>query len=329
MGDIPSKDNMISSIILNPAPGQNIAANTDFTIQVQIANLVAGVFTNPDNTYYAAPQSLQGGKVVGHCHVTVQDLGNSLSPKTPPTASTFAFFKGIDDAGNGNGLLSATVTGGLPAGNYRVCTMNSASNHQPVLMPVAQRGAQDDCTKFTVGGNGSNNNANGANGANGNNGNNANNGNQNANGGNGNANTGNGNAGSTGNTGNTGKNVNGGTAGNGNNNNNGRANGQQSNQAATSTSSAVAAGSTSANNGCQKGNQAAAAAAAAPTGSSNANGNAGKNGCQTAQGSATASATATSASGTNGNTNAEDGSGRRFRGNQRRNRFQSRDYIAV
>jgi hypothetical protein len=29
--------------------------------------------------------------------------------------------------------------------------MNSASNHQPVIMPVAQRGAQDDCQKFTVG----------------------------------------------------------------------------------------------------------------------------------------------------------------------------------
>ena len=35
--------------------------------------------------------------------------------------------------------------------------MNSASNHQPVLMPIAQRGAQDDCTKFTIGqGNGGN-----------------------------------------------------------------------------------------------------------------------------------------------------------------------------
>jgi hypothetical protein len=44
------------------------------------------------------------------------------------------------------------VTGGLPAGNYRVCSMTSSSNHQPVLMPVAQRGAQDDCQKFTVGG---------------------------------------------------------------------------------------------------------------------------------------------------------------------------------
>jgi transcription initiation factor TFIID subunit 15 len=35
--------------------------------------------------------------------------------------------------------------------------MTSSSNHQPVLMPVAQRGAQDDCQKFSVGqGNGGN-----------------------------------------------------------------------------------------------------------------------------------------------------------------------------
>lgn len=152
MGDIPAKENMISSIIVNPAPGENINAETTFQIQVQTTNLVAGTFTNPDNTYYAAPQQLQGGKVVGHTHVTVQNLGNSLTPSTAPDPTTFAFFLGINDNGNGNGLLSATVTGGLPAGNYRVCTMTSASNHQPVLMPVAQRGAQDDCTKFTVGG---------------------------------------------------------------------------------------------------------------------------------------------------------------------------------
>jgi hypothetical protein len=53
------------------------------------------------------------------------------------------FFKGINDAGNGKSLLSADVTGGLPAGNYRVCSMSSSVNHQPVLMPVAQRGTQD------------------------------------------------------------------------------------------------------------------------------------------------------------------------------------------
>ena len=114
-------------------------------------NLAAGSFTNPDATYYAAPQQLKGGNIVGHTHVTVQDLGGTLTPSAAPDATKFAFFKGINDAGNGQGLLSATVTGGLPAGSYRVCTLAAASNHQPVLMPVAQRGGQDDCTKFTVG----------------------------------------------------------------------------------------------------------------------------------------------------------------------------------
>ncbi|PWW80651.1 hypothetical protein C7212DRAFT_356069 [Tuber magnatum] len=160
MGDIPSTANMVSSIIINPQPGQDLPADTPFNIQVQVENLAAGSFTNPANTYYAAPQALNGGIVVGHTHVTVQDLGGSLTPNAAPNADTFTFFKGINDAGNGNGLLEAEVADGLPAGFYRVCTMASASNHQPVVMPIAQRGAQDDCTKFTVGQGGANNNNN-------------------------------------------------------------------------------------------------------------------------------------------------------------------------
>lgn len=152
MGKIPAQNRMVSSIIVSPQPNEDIAENQDFDIQVQTANLAAGSFTNPDNTYYAAPQDLDGsGNVIGHTHVTVQDMGGSMTPTQALDASQFAFFKGINDDGNGQGLLSATVDGGLPAGVYRVCTMSSASNHQPVLMPVAQRGAQDDCTKFTVG----------------------------------------------------------------------------------------------------------------------------------------------------------------------------------
>lgn len=159
---------MISAIVISPKPAENIAASTTFTISVQMKGLNAGSFTNAAATYYSAPQDLAGnGQIIGHTHVTVQDLGNSLQPSQPPDPVNFAFFKGINDAGNGNGLLSATVTGGLPAGNYRVCSMTSSSNHQPVLMPVAQRGAQDDCQKFTVGGssNGNNNNNRNANAA--------------------------------------------------------------------------------------------------------------------------------------------------------------------
>jgi hypothetical protein len=154
MGDIPAKTNMVSSIITYPQTGSVIASDTTFAITVQMANLVAGSFTDADATYYAAPQFLQNGNIVGHTHVTVQDLGKNLNPTVALDPTQFAFFKGINDAGNGQGLLTANVTGGLPAGNYRVCTMASASNHQPVLMPVAQRGTPDDCTKFVVSGDG-------------------------------------------------------------------------------------------------------------------------------------------------------------------------------
>lgn len=155
MGDIPAKSAMVSSTILNPQTGVAIPSDTTFNITVQMANIVAGQFTNADATYYAAPQQLTNGIVSGHTHVTVQDLGSSLNPTNALDATQFAFFKGINDAGNGEGLLSAEVVGGLPAGNYRVCTLASAANHQPVLMPVAQRGTADDCTKFVVSGDGS------------------------------------------------------------------------------------------------------------------------------------------------------------------------------
>ncbi|KAJ4303575.1 hypothetical protein N0V90_002474 [Kalmusia sp. IMI 367209] len=145
MGNIPSTNNMISAVMVNPKNGDNVDANQAINFQVQIANLVAGTFTNPDVTYYVAPQDLQGGNVVGHTHISVQDLGNDINSDTPPNAQDFVFFKGINDAGNNNGLLAANLAAGLPNGNYRVCSMTSAANHQPVLMPVAQRGPQDDC----------------------------------------------------------------------------------------------------------------------------------------------------------------------------------------
>lgn len=160
MGKLPAKTSMVSSTIINPPTGgKGIPSDTTFNITVQMSNLVAGSFTNADSTYFSAPQDLSGGKVVGHTHVTVQDLGKSLNPSAPLDPTQFAFFKGINDAGDGNGLLSAVVLGGLPAGNYRVCTMASSSNHQPVIMPVAQRGTADDCTKFVVTGSGTTANA--------------------------------------------------------------------------------------------------------------------------------------------------------------------------
>ncbi|RKF59598.1 putative ribosomal protein s17, partial [Erysiphe neolycopersici] len=150
MGDIPSKNNMVSSMIIFPKTGEPVKASQSFDIKVKVTNMVTGFFTNPLETYYAAPQKLEGGKVVGHTHVTVQDMGNTMNPDTPLAPDKFSFFKGINDKADGNGVLTATVTDGLPIGKYRICTLTSAANHQAVIMPVAQRGAQDDCTKFEV-----------------------------------------------------------------------------------------------------------------------------------------------------------------------------------
>ncbi|TQS33895.1 hypothetical protein Golomagni_05747 [Golovinomyces magnicellulatus] len=150
MGDIPSNTNMVASIITFPKTGGDpIKPNQSFDITVKVKNLVAGSFTNPDTTYYAAPQQLVGGQINGHTHLTVQTM-SSMNPDEPLDTAQFAFFKGINDKGSGDGTLKATVTGGLPAGFYRCCTLSSASNHQPVLLPVAQRGSPDDCTKFEV-----------------------------------------------------------------------------------------------------------------------------------------------------------------------------------
>ncbi|KAL9036325.1 MAG: hypothetical protein Q9214_006187, partial [Letrouitia sp. 1 TL-2023] len=68
MGDIPATTNMVSTIILNPAPGDCLPAKKDFTVNLQVDHLQAGVFTNPTVTYYSAPQALQGGDIVGHVH---------------------------------------------------------------------------------------------------------------------------------------------------------------------------------------------------------------------------------------------------------------------
>lgn len=152
MGDIPKTSNMISTIIISPTAGQTIPANTPFTVKVQNINLDAGTFTNSGRTYYSAPQQVSStsNNIIGHVHVTIQDLGGTLVPQQPPNPERFAFFEAIKGKGDGKGLLEVTLGKGMFPGFYRACTITSAANHQPVVMPIAQRGAQDDCVRFTV-----------------------------------------------------------------------------------------------------------------------------------------------------------------------------------
>jgi hypothetical protein len=148
MGDIPSVDNMPSAKFNFPKNFDTLAADTPFTISLEIRKMVLGTFTNAANTYYAAPQQLVGGVIQGHSHVTVQKMTSLDSPE-PLNPKIFAFFKGLNAAAN-NGILTADLPKGLPAGVYRISSINSAGNHQEVLGPVAQRGSFNDAVYITV-----------------------------------------------------------------------------------------------------------------------------------------------------------------------------------
>ncbi|CAE6508318.1 unnamed protein product [Rhizoctonia solani] len=129
MGRIIASTRMPSAKFVNPKNGATIQANTAFTIQMAITNMVTGNFVNPTTNYYSAPQQVDGsGTVIGHSHVTVELL-SSLDQTTVTDPQKFAFFKGLNNAAQG-GVLTADVTAGLPAGAYRMCSINSAANHR-------------------------------------------------------------------------------------------------------------------------------------------------------------------------------------------------------
>ncbi|KAI0089855.1 hypothetical protein BDY19DRAFT_1047711 [Irpex rosettiformis] len=153
MGVIAAQSKMPSSKFTNPVNGQVIQANTAFTISMAIQNLQTGNFVNPNTNYFSAPQQVDGsGNIIGHSHVVIDTL-QSLTQTQPTDPTKFAFFKGLNAAASG-GVLTADVTQGLPAGTYRLSSINTAANHQPALVAVAQHGALDDQVYFTVTANG-------------------------------------------------------------------------------------------------------------------------------------------------------------------------------
>ncbi|KAF9454925.1 hypothetical protein P691DRAFT_780284 [Macrolepiota fuliginosa MF-IS2] len=149
IGVIPSTDQMPSAKFTFPKNGGTIPSDEAFTISMAIKNLQTGAFVNAQENYFAAPQQLNGqGTIIGHSHV-VAELLDSVDQTTPTDPKKFAFFKGLNAAAV-NGVLTADVTDGLPAGAYRLCSINSSSNHQPVIVAVAQHGSLDDCVYFTA-----------------------------------------------------------------------------------------------------------------------------------------------------------------------------------
>lgn len=134
---------MPSSKFISPENLGTVKANENFTIEMAISNLETGKFVNPDASYFAAPQQLNSQNlIIGHSHFVIQPMSSFQDPK-PLDPKKFAFFTAANTPAV-NGVLSATVKGGLPVGNYKLSSINTAANHQPVLVPIAQHGSLDD-----------------------------------------------------------------------------------------------------------------------------------------------------------------------------------------
>jgi hypothetical protein len=144
MGVIAPTTNLPSSKFITPKNLDAIQANTTFEIKMAIRHLDTGHFTNPDTTYYGAPQQLNSeNDIIGHPHFVIEKL-SSVWSTDPSDPSQFAFFIGVDAAADDEGNVSVNVTNGLPAGVYKLSSINSSANHGPVLVAVAQHGTLDD-----------------------------------------------------------------------------------------------------------------------------------------------------------------------------------------
>lgn len=149
MGVIASTNNMPSAKFQSPKNLDTIKASQTFTIKLGVKNLVTGNFVNAEANYFSAPQTVNdNGNIIGHSHVVIEKI-NGLSDTSVTDATKFAFFKGLNEKAQ-DGVLSVNVTDGLPAGTYRLASINSAANHQPVLVGVAQHGALDDMVYVRV-----------------------------------------------------------------------------------------------------------------------------------------------------------------------------------
>ncbi|KAI0793331.1 hypothetical protein C8Q75DRAFT_556435 [Abortiporus biennis] len=147
MGVIAAATNIPSAKFTFPDNLGTLQENTPFTIKLAVKHLETGHFTNANENYYSAPQVVNSaGDIQGHSHVVIEQI-SSLNSKTPGDPTKFAFFKGLNAGGS---VLSADVTAGLPAGVYRAASINTAANHQPCLVAVAQHGSMDDMIYFTV-----------------------------------------------------------------------------------------------------------------------------------------------------------------------------------
>ncbi|CUA77487.1 hypothetical protein RSOLAG22IIIB_02502 [Rhizoctonia solani] len=150
MGQLPSTSKQPSSKFTDPKNLDTIPANKAFTVKMAVKNMEMGNFVNPQTNYFGAPQQLNDqGIIVAHSHIVIEQIDSLTSTKVSDP-NKFAFFQGLNAPAQG-GVVSATVTNGLPAGTYKISSINTSANHAPVVGPVAQHGSFDDVIYITVG----------------------------------------------------------------------------------------------------------------------------------------------------------------------------------
>jgi len=147
MGDVIAKTVMPAAKFTSPLNLQVLPANQSINFELAVINMETGNFVNAQTNYFAAPQQANSaGLLIAHSHITVNEL-SSFQDTTVNDPQLFSFFKGLNAPAVG-GILTATAAGGLAPGFYRACSINTAANHQPALVSVAQHASVDDCIYF-------------------------------------------------------------------------------------------------------------------------------------------------------------------------------------
>jgi len=156
LGELPDANHMPSTFIAQPKYFEVISRGKSFTILVRTRGFEGGNLANPDTEYFSFSQQLnKGGIIKGHASVVIQRVNESApssspSPKgnaNPPNPEQIAFFQEISSAAN---EFTVSVPGIASLGVHRICVDLFSFSRQPVVMPVAQRGAQSDCSRVVI-----------------------------------------------------------------------------------------------------------------------------------------------------------------------------------
>jgi len=150
LGTILNAEKFPSALFISPQNGQTIRGDQNNTIQIKFNNLKTGFFDDALNNYYGVPFTTDPttGNLQGHSHVAVDDLGDG---KTPPDANNKVFFKGLNEDGGGENILSVVVPADkLHTGIARFCSMIGGRGHAPPTLSLIQMGSIDDCVRVNV-----------------------------------------------------------------------------------------------------------------------------------------------------------------------------------